>query len=97
MILWRPKPRATGLSLDETVADHLEYLHHEAFYVVSTAFEVTATGRCGSVCGTTRRRSMRPFVSGTNTSTVRSNPLSGQLNYRLAEYALGRATANVVH
>jgi len=37
-----PKPRATGLSLDEIVADHLDYLHHEAFYVVSTTFEVTA-------------------------------------------------------
>ena len=36
-----PKPRATGLSLDEIVADHLDYLHHEAFYVVSTTFEVT--------------------------------------------------------
>jgi len=37
-----PKPRATGLTLDEIVADHLDYLHHEAFYVVSTTFEVTA-------------------------------------------------------
>ncbi|WP_181692670.1 DUF6735 family protein [Natronomonas sp. LN261] len=37
-----PKPRATGLSLDEIVADHLDYLHHEAFYVVSTTFEVAA-------------------------------------------------------
>jgi hypothetical protein len=37
-----PKPRATGLSLDEIVADHLDYLHHEAFFVVSTTFEVTA-------------------------------------------------------
>ena len=37
-----PKPRATGLTLDEIVADHLDYLHHEAFFVVSTAFEVTA-------------------------------------------------------
>jgi hypothetical protein len=36
-----PKPRATGLTLDEIVADHLDYLHHEAFFVVSTAFEVT--------------------------------------------------------
>ena len=24
-----PKPRATGLTLDEIVADHLDYLHHE--------------------------------------------------------------------
>jgi hypothetical protein len=37
-----PKPRATGLSLDEIVADHLDYLHHEAFFVVSSTFEVTA-------------------------------------------------------
>ncbi|OIB57318.1 DUF6735 family protein [Natrialba sp. SSL1] len=37
-----PKPRATGLSLDEIVADHLDYLHHEAFYVVSTTFEIAA-------------------------------------------------------
>ena len=36
-----PKPRATGLTLDEIVADHLDYLHHEAFFVVSTTFEVT--------------------------------------------------------
>jgi hypothetical protein len=26
-----PKPRATGLTLEEIVADHLDYLHHEAF------------------------------------------------------------------
>ena len=38
----KPKPRATGLTLDEIVADHLDYLHHEAFYVVSPIFEVTA-------------------------------------------------------
>ncbi|WP_134671651.1 MULTISPECIES: DUF6735 family protein [Halobacteriales] len=37
-----PKPRATGLTLDEIIADHLDYLHHEAFYVVSPTFEVTA-------------------------------------------------------
>ena len=37
-----PKPRATGLTLDEIVADHLDYLHYEAFFVVSTTFEVTA-------------------------------------------------------
>ena len=37
-----PKPRATGLTLDEIVADHLDYLHHEAFFVVSTTFEVAA-------------------------------------------------------
>ena len=37
-----PKPRATGLTLDEIVAEHLDYLHHEAFFVVSSTFEVTA-------------------------------------------------------
>ena len=37
-----PKPRATGLTLEEIVADHLDYLHHEAFFVVSSTFEVTA-------------------------------------------------------
>ena len=37
-----PKPRTSGLTFDEIVADHLDYLHHEAFFVVSTAFEVTA-------------------------------------------------------
>jgi hypothetical protein len=37
-----PKPCATGLTLDEIVADHLDYLHHEAFFVVSTTFEVAA-------------------------------------------------------
>jgi hypothetical protein len=40
-------PRRRGvrwedLSLDEIVAGHLDYLHHEAFFVVSTTFEVTA-------------------------------------------------------
>ena len=37
-----PKPRATGLTLEEIIADYLDYLHHEAFYVVSPTFEVTA-------------------------------------------------------
>ena len=37
-----PKPRATGLTLEEIIADHLDYLHHEAFYVVTPTFEVTA-------------------------------------------------------
>ena len=36
-----PKPRATGLTLVEIVAA-LDYLHHEAFLMVSTTFEVTA-------------------------------------------------------
>ena len=39
-----PKPRATGLALDEIVADHLDYLPHEALFVVSSTFEVTAYG-----------------------------------------------------
>lgn len=34
-----PKPCATGVTLDEIVADHLDY---EAFFVVSSTFEVTA-------------------------------------------------------
>ncbi|WP_058992384.1 DUF6735 family protein [Haloarcula sp. CBA1127] len=37
-----PKPRATRLTLEEILADHLDYLHHEAFFVVSSTFEVTA-------------------------------------------------------
>ena len=40
--LVEPKPYATGLTLDEIVADHLDYLHHEAFFVVSPTFAVTA-------------------------------------------------------
>ena len=37
-----PKPHATGLTLDEIVADHLDYLHHRALSMVSSAFGVTA-------------------------------------------------------
>jgi len=40
--VFEPKPRSTSLTFDEIVADHLDYLHHEAFFVVSTTFEVTA-------------------------------------------------------
>lgn len=40
--LVEPEPMATGVSLDEIVGDHLDYLHHEAFYTVTPAFEVTA-------------------------------------------------------
>lgn len=36
-----PKPHATGLTLDEIVVDHLDYLHHEAFFGVSPTFEGT--------------------------------------------------------
>ena len=28
-------------NLEEVVADHLDYLHHEAFFVMSPTFEVT--------------------------------------------------------
>jgi len=38
-----PKPRATGLTLDEIVADHLDYLHHEAFFVVVDGEAVSET------------------------------------------------------
>jgi len=37
-----PKPRTTGFTLEEIIADHPDYLHHEAFYVVCPTFEVTA-------------------------------------------------------
>ena len=33
---------ATGCSFDECIADHLDYLHHEAFFVVTPTFEVAA-------------------------------------------------------
>jgi len=35
-------PVPPGLPPRRIVADHLDYLHHEAFFVVSTTFEVTA-------------------------------------------------------
>ncbi|WP_276282846.1 DUF6735 family protein [Halorussus caseinilyticus] len=37
-----PDPIAVGVSLDEVCSEYLDYLHHEAFYVVSQDFEVTA-------------------------------------------------------
>jgi hypothetical protein len=37
-----PRPRTTGVTFEEIITDQLDYLHHEAFYVVSTEFEVTA-------------------------------------------------------
>jgi hypothetical protein len=46
-----PKPRATDLTLEEIIADHLDYLHHEAFYVVSPTFEVTAYRTLKDVVG----------------------------------------------
>lgn len=37
-----PLPQATDVSLTEAVSNHLDYLLHEAFYVVDREFEVTA-------------------------------------------------------
>ena len=37
-----PKPRATGHTLNEIVADRLDYLHHEAFFVVSPTTSLRA-------------------------------------------------------
>ena len=37
-----PEPVATDLTLAEIAANHLDFLHHEAFYRVSTDYEVTA-------------------------------------------------------
>ncbi len=37
-----PDPITVGVSLDEIPSEYLDYLHHEAFYVVSLDFEVTA-------------------------------------------------------
>jgi len=37
-----PDPIVVGVSLDEAYSEYLDYLHHEAFYVVSRDFEVTA-------------------------------------------------------
>lgn len=36
------EPRAVGISLDEVITEHLDYHMHEAFYVVSPEFDVTA-------------------------------------------------------
>lgn len=33
---------ADGVTFDEIIANYLESLHHEAFYIVSPAFEVIA-------------------------------------------------------
>ncbi len=35
-------PWATRLTLEEIITDQLDFLHHEAFYVVNSDFEVTA-------------------------------------------------------
>ena len=37
-----PEPVATDLSLSEIVTNHLDFLHHEAFYRVSMDYETTA-------------------------------------------------------
>ncbi|WP_254832594.1 DUF6735 family protein [Haloglomus salinum] len=37
-----PIPQVTGVTLQEVITDHLDYLLHEAFYVVDWEFEVTA-------------------------------------------------------
>jgi len=37
-----PVPFARGLSLEEVITEKLDFLHHEAFYVVDTDIEVTA-------------------------------------------------------
>jgi hypothetical protein len=37
-----PIPQTMGVTFDEALTDHLDYLIHEAFYVVTQAFEVTA-------------------------------------------------------
>lgn len=36
------EPRAVGITLDDAITNHLDYHMHEAFYVVSSEFEVTA-------------------------------------------------------
>lgn len=40
--LVNPQPIATGLTLSEIITEQLDYLHHEAFFRVSTEMEVTA-------------------------------------------------------
>jgi len=36
-----PDPIAVGASLDAVYSEYLDFLYHEAFYVVSQNFEVT--------------------------------------------------------
>jgi hypothetical protein len=36
------EPREIAIEFEEILRDHLDYLHHEAFYVVDLNFEVTA-------------------------------------------------------
>jgi len=37
-----PEPWAVGLTIEEIITEYLDYLMHEAFYVVPQSFEVTA-------------------------------------------------------
>jgi len=37
-----PVPLARGLTLEQIITEKLDFLHHEAFYVVDADFEVTA-------------------------------------------------------
>jgi len=37
-----PAPRARALTIEAIITEQLDFLHHEAFYVVDTDFEVTA-------------------------------------------------------
>jgi len=37
-----PDPLAIGIEFETILQDHLDYLHHEAFYVVDLNFQVTA-------------------------------------------------------
>jgi len=37
-----PVPRVRGASFDEILTEQLDFLHHDAFYVVDTNFEATA-------------------------------------------------------
>jgi hypothetical protein len=37
-----PMPKATDITLEEAITEHLDYLIHEAFYVVDREFGVTA-------------------------------------------------------
>ncbi|WP_256391477.1 DUF6735 family protein [Natronoarchaeum rubrum] len=37
-----PDPEATGLTKEEIITQHLDFEYHEAFYVVTTEFDITA-------------------------------------------------------
>ncbi|WP_254279972.1 DUF6735 family protein [Haloarcula marina] len=40
--LVRPQPTAIGVTFDELLSEHLNYLSHEALYVVDADFQITA-------------------------------------------------------